>query len=74
LPTRHHSVCWHEKTAKDAIQEEAFRCNMHYVNQRWLGGTLTILPPFNKHQTPETLEEMKETGEFSLLTKKEACS
>ncbi len=62
-----------KKQAKDAIQEEAFRCNMHYVNQRWLGGTLTNFATIQQSiKRLKRLEEMKETGEISLLTKKEA--
>lgn len=62
-----------KKQAKDAIQEEALRCNMHYVNQRWLGGTLTNFATIQQSiKRLKRLEEMKETGEISLLTKKEA--
>ena len=62
-----------KKQAQDAIQEEATRCGMFYVNQRWLGGTLT------NFQTIRTrvdymiqLEERKEKGHLQGLTKKEA--
>lgn len=62
-----------KKQAKDAIQEEALRCNMHYVNQRWLGGTLTNFTTIQQSiKRLKRLEEMQETGEISLLTKKEA--
>ena len=62
-----------KKQAKDAIQDEALRCNMHFVNQRWLGGTLTNFATIQQSiKRLKRLEEMKETGEISLLTKKEA--
>lgn len=62
-----------KKQAKDSIEEEALRCEMHYVNQRWLGGTLTNFATIQKStQRLRRLEQMKEEGEFSLLTKKEA--
>ena len=62
-----------KKQAKDSIGEEAMRCGMHYVNQRWLGGTLTNFATIQKStQRLRRLEQMKEDGELSLLTKKEA--
>lgn len=62
-----------KKQAKDSIEEEAMRCGMHYVNQRWLGGTLTNFATIQKStQRLRRLEQMKEDGELSLLTKKEA--
>jgi small subunit ribosomal protein S2 len=62
-----------KKQAKDAIRDEASRCEMFYVNQRWLGGTLTNFSTIQKStRRLRHLEEMKETGEFSLLPKKEA--
>jgi small subunit ribosomal protein S2 len=35
-----------KRSARDAVQKEASRCKMPYVNQRWLGGMLTNLRPF----------------------------
>jgi small subunit ribosomal protein S2 len=62
-----------KKQAKDAIQEEATRCNMFYVNQRWLGGTLTNFATIQKSTRKlKRLEQMKLEGEFSLYSKKEA--
>jgi small subunit ribosomal protein S2 len=62
-----------KKPAKNSIRDEALRCEMHYVNQRWLGGTLTNFATIQKStQKLKRLEQMKETGEMSLLTKKEA--
>jgi small subunit ribosomal protein S2 len=62
-----------KKQAKDSIRDEALRCGMHFVNQRWLGGTLTNFTTIQQStQRLKRLEQMKENGEFSLLTKKEA--
>lgn len=62
-----------KKQAKDSIRDEALRCGMHFVNQRWLGGTLTNFSTIQKStQKLKRYEQMKENGEFSLLTKKEA--
>lgn len=61
-----------KKQAKDSIRDEALRCDMHYVNQRWLGGTLTNFMTIQKSTKKlRKLEEMKENGEFSLFPKKE---
>ena len=61
-----------KKQAQEAIKEEAERCGMYFVNERWLGGMLT------KHQTIQTrikklreLEKMEEEGVFNVLPKKE---
>jgi small subunit ribosomal protein S2 len=62
-----------KKQAKDAIRDEATRCEMFYVNQRWLGGTLTNFSTIQQStRRLRRLEEMKETGEFSAIAKKEA--
>ena len=61
-----------KKQAQEAIKEEAERCGMFFVNERWLGGMLT------NHQTIQTrikklreLEKMEEEGVFNVLPKKE---
>jgi small subunit ribosomal protein S2 len=55
------------------VFEEAGRCAMYYVNQRWLGGTLTNFTTIRKSiGRLKKLEEMKETGEFDRVHKKEA--
>ncbi|RDY26979.1 30S ribosomal protein S2 [Romboutsia weinsteinii] len=61
-----------KKQAQDAIKEEAERCGMYYVNERWLGGMLT------NHKTIQTrikklreLEKMENEGVFNVLPKKE---
>jgi small subunit ribosomal protein S2 len=62
-----------KKQAKDSIRDEALRCGMHFVNQRWLGGTLTNFSTIQQSiQKLKRYEQMKESGEMSLLTKKEA--
>ena len=62
-----------KKQAQDVIQDAANRCGMHYVNIRWLGGTLTN---FNTIQSRidhlVRLEDQKEKGVFETLPKKEA--
>lgn len=61
-----------KKQAQEAIKEEAERCGMYYVNERWLGGMLT------NHKTIQTrinklrdLERMENEGVFNVLPKKE---
>ncbi len=59
--------------AKDLIAEEATRCNMYYVNQRWLGGTMTNFQTIRKSiDRLLELERMEEDGGFEMLHKKEA--
>ena len=61
-----------KKQAQDTVLEEAGRCGMYYVNQRWLGGTLTNFATIRKSiGRLKKLEEMKETGEFERVSKKE---
>jgi small subunit ribosomal protein S2 len=61
-----------KKQAQEAIKEEAIRCGMHFVNNRWLGGMMTnfttIKTRINKL---EELEKMEEDGTFEVLPKKE---
>jgi small subunit ribosomal protein S2 len=61
-----------KRQAQEAIQKEAERCSMPYVNQRWLGGTLTNWKTI-KEQINELkrLEDGKASGKFAALTKKE---
>ncbi len=62
-----------KKQAQDSIKEEAERCNMHYVNARWLGGMLTNFKTVQgRIQRLKDLEAMQEDGTFDALTKKEA--
>lgn len=61
-----------KKQAQETVQEEAVRCNMYYVNQRWLGGMLTNFKTIEKRiQRLKELTRMKEEGIYNLLTKKE---
>jgi len=64
-----------KKQAQDAVKEEAERCGMFFVNQRWLGGMLTNFTTIKtrlKHMTD--LETRKARGEFERLPKKEATA
>jgi small subunit ribosomal protein S2 len=62
-----------KKQAQETVFEEASRCAGYYVNQRWLGGTLTNFTTIRKSISRlKKLEEMKETGEFERVPKKEA--
>ena len=61
-----------KRQAQESIQKEAERCGMPYVNQRWLGGTLTNWRTIKqKIDELQRLEEGKATGQFERLTKKE---
>ncbi|MBP8990243.1 MAG: 30S ribosomal protein S2 [Clostridia bacterium] len=63
-----------KKQAQDAIREEAERCGMFYVNNRWLGGTLTNFVTIRKRvDRLAELQEMEKNGMFDLLPKKEAA-
>jgi small subunit ribosomal protein S2 len=62
-----------KKQAQETVFEEAGRCAMYYVNQRWLGGTLTNFSTIRKSINHlKRLEEMRETGELERVPKKEA--
>jgi small subunit ribosomal protein S2 len=61
-----------KKQAQDSIYEEANRCNMFYVNRRWLGGMLTNFQTIKKSiDQLNKLEAMKNDDIYSLLPKKE---
>jgi small subunit ribosomal protein S2 len=61
-----------KRQAQDAIAEESARCNMFYVNQRWLGGLLTNYATIQKSVGRlKDLEAMKADGRYDLLPKKE---
>jgi len=61
-----------KRQAQEAVEKEAERCGMPYINQRWLGGTLTnwktIKDLINELKR---LEQSRDAGEFERLTKKE---
>jgi small subunit ribosomal protein S2 len=61
-----------KRQAQDAIAEEAKRCGMFYVNQRWLGGLLTNWVTVQKSvKRLKELDEMATDGRYELLPKKE---
>ncbi len=61
-----------KRQAQDAIAEEAGRCSMYYVNQRWLGGLLTNWATIQKSiKRLKELDEMAVDGRYELLPKKE---
>lgn len=61
-----------KKQAQDSVKEEAARSGMYYVNQRWLGGTLTNFETIQKRiGRLKDIERMSEDGTFEVLPKKE---
>ena len=61
-----------KKQAQEAIEEEAIRSNMHFVNNRWLGGMLTNFETIKTRiKKLEEIEKMQEDGTFDVLPKKE---
>ena len=61
-----------KRQAQETIQDEAERCGMPYVNQRWLGGTLTNWSTIQQRIVElNRLEKMVESGDINQLTKKE---
>ena len=62
-----------KRSARDAIQAEASRCGMPYVNQRWLGGMLTNFKTIRQSiKRLQELEELRDTGALDRRGKKEA--
>ncbi len=61
-----------KRQAQETVKEEAERCGMPYVTQRWLGGMLTNWATiFQRILELERLEHMRDSGEINKLTKKE---
>jgi len=61
-----------KKQAQETVREEAERCSMYFVNQRWLGGMLTNHSTIKKRiERLKDLTQKKEDGTYELLTKKE---
>ncbi len=61
-----------KKQAQEAAEENAVRTNMYFVNERWLGGTLTNFKTIKSRiRRMEEIEKMEEDGTFDLLPKKE---
>jgi small subunit ribosomal protein S2 len=62
-----------KRQAQEAIQIEADRCGMYYINSRWLGGTLTNFTTVSARVNYlKALEQRRDSGGFALLPKKEA--
>ncbi len=61
-----------KRQAQETVKEEAVRCGMPYVTERWLGGMLTNWSTMHARiQELDRLEKLRETGEITRLTKKE---
>src|SRR5690554_4712406 len=61
-----------KRQAQETIAQEATRCSMPYINQRWLGGTLTNWRTVRERlETMKRLERQRDEGVFDRLTKKE---
>ncbi len=61
-----------KKQAQEAIEEEAIRSGNYFINQRWLGGTLTNFGTIQKRVARmKEIERMEEDGTFDVLPKKE---
>ena len=61
-----------KKQAQESIQSEAERCNMYYVNFRWLGGMLTNFRTIRTRiERLNTIDRMEANGQFEVLPKKE---
>jgi len=61
-----------KKQAQESIASEAVRCNMYYVNHRWLGGMLTNFRTIRTRvDRLNQIDKMEESGQFDVLPKKE---
>jgi small subunit ribosomal protein S2 len=61
-----------KKQAQESIAQEALRCNMFFVNHRWLGGMLTNFRTIRTRvDRLNQIDKMEQTGQFDLLPKKE---
>ena len=61
-----------KRQAQELVKHEAERCGMYFVNQRWLGGTMTNFSTIRKSiDRLLQLEKMEEEGEFERLHKKD---
>jgi len=64
-----------KKTVKDCVKEEALRCGMHYVTERWLGGMLTNFATVRRSiKRLEEIEKLETDGLFKELNKKEVLT
>jgi len=63
-----------KRQAQEAVKQEAIRCSMYYVTERWPGGMLTNYSTIEKSiNRLKEIEKMKEDGTFTKLTKKEVA-
>lgn len=63
-----------KKQASDIVESEALRCNSFYINKRWLGGTLTNFETIRTRiKKLNELEELRDSGHFDRLPKKEVA-
>lgn len=61
-----------KKQAQESVEQEAERCNMFFVNQRWLGGTLTNFRTIRSRvDRLNKIDQMQVNGDFAALPKKE---
>lgn len=64
-----------KKQAQDSVRDEAIRSGMYFVNQHWLGGTLTNFQTIRKRiNRLKSIEKMEEDGTFEVLPKKEVVN
>jgi len=64
-----------KKQAQEAVKEEALRCDMYFVNERWLGGMLTNFQTIQQRiKRLHELEDMEAKGMFEVLPKKEVIA
>lgn len=64
-----------KKQAQESVKEEAERCGMYFVNERWLGGMLTNFQTIQKRVNRlKELEKMEAEGVFEILPKKEVAN
>jgi small subunit ribosomal protein S2 len=64
-----------KRQAKESVRDDARRCDMFYVNERWLGGTLTNFKTIRQSMDRlEDMEKMEEDGRIEQLSKKERLS
>jgi small subunit ribosomal protein S2 len=63
-----------KKQAQESVKEEAERCGMYFINERWLGGTMTNFQTIQKRVSRlRELERMEVEGVFEILPKKEVA-
>ena len=63
-----------KKQAQESIEQEATRCNMFYVNNRWLGGMLTNFRTMRTRiDRLNAIDKMEQSGQFEVLPKKEVA-